>query len=99
MRFISILIILLLLTLKADNTRCYSIEILTEKYTPLNFRKLNDEIFPNSCKVLKIENTLSVRCGCYQTKKRVVEIYKLFRKGYLDISIKQTSRHRFEKVN
>ncbi len=76
---------------------CYSVEIFRAKNTQMNMGKLLTNDFPSNCTTMDIKNMISVRCGCYDSKKGVVNRYKKLKKRYKNARVSKSYKHRFEK--
>jgi len=86
MRFI--IIFLLTVSLYAqDKEYCYSVQLVSDVDILESRYNLLKKKFQSSCKILKIDKRLKVRCGCFDTKAESLAIFKDVTKGYKDAYI------------
>ena len=78
-----------------SNKTCYSVEIFREKNTQENMGKLLMQEYPDSCINVEIQNMLSIRCGCYQNKNKVLARYYQLKDKFKDARISKTYVRRF----
>ena len=91
-----ILIFLLVMSLYAeDKELCYSIQLASNIDTPKNRINLLKRKFQSSCKILKINKRLKIRCGCFNTKEKSLAIFNNVTKGYSSAYITKIDKNVF----
>ena len=74
---------------------CYTVQILSSVKNEKNRDLLSKTQYPESCKLMDIGKTLTVRCGCYdkfkEAKKKLPKLKRRYRHAY----IMSTYRYRF----
>ena len=78
-------------------TQCYSVEIFNKEKTKQNINYLTSQTFPKSCLKMNFKDSISIRCGCYKDKDRVINEYLRLKKRYKDTIIKISYANRFKK--
>ncbi|MEA3523633.1 MAG: hypothetical protein U9R50_11765 [Campylobacterota bacterium] len=97
MRMPIIFSFLLTLTLSANNSTCYSIQLMSvkEKY----FDESTLEKYPLTCKLMQINNMKSIRCGCEESYRAILKYHNTLKQTYPQAQILKTYAYRFENPN
>lgn len=78
-----------------DNSTCYSVELLKRKNNRKSINELSKMNFPSSCALMNINDLVAMRCGCYNTKKEVIQNYRILKKEYKNASIRKSYRRKY----
>ena len=90
-----IFFILIFSTLYAEEESCYSVQIISAQNSAQNFDRLLAESDEPICKLMNINETLTVRCGCYEDIEQAKVVLQAFKKVYKDAYIRSTYKYRF----
>ena len=74
----------------ASKETCYSVELLKRRDNIQSINELSERTFPESCVLMNIRGLLALRCGCYKTKKEVIDNYRILKKKYKNAHITQS---------
>lgn len=85
--------------IKSQPEACYSVQLLTKHNTKNNFKELNSNNYPDSCKIMNIGRYLTVRCGCYDEKYKVKKELSFLKQNYSESAIVRTAKYRFDENN
>lgn len=96
MRYI-LFFIFFFITLSADETTCYSVQLLSDTVTEKNRKVFSQIDHDATCKVLEIHNRLVMRCGCYDESKDAEILLQKYREKYNDAFVAKTFKYRFEE--
>ena len=97
MRFI-LLALFFTLTLYAKRSdSCYTVQLQSMPYSDTNVKTLQAKSFPAECSVMRISNTLTVRCGCYDKYNAVKEKLPKYKPHYKYAYIATSYKYRFNK--
>ena len=80
---------------QVDNSTCYSVELLKRKNNRESIDELSKMNFPSSCVLMNINDLVAMRCGCYDSKKEVIQNYRLLKKEYKNASIRKSYKHKY----
>lgn len=94
MKFV-ILVVLLIAYLHAEEDSCYTVQIVSATSSYENYYALSSETYDTTCKLMDINNLLTVRCGCYDNVQDAKMVLKKYRPIYKDAYIRTTYRYRF----
>jgi len=92
-----IIFILLSIYLQAKSSKsCYTVQIMSAFNNKTNNRALSKVIYPDSCKLMHIGKSSTIRCGCFnhinKAKKKLGELKSKYRYAY----VTTTYRYRFK---
>jgi len=90
-----ILLTYISLLAKSDAT-CFTVQLLSKENTQENREEFAQNSFPQSCKTMQIGNSLTVRCGCYDTKENALHTLPMLQKSYEQAMVITTYKYRFE---
>jgi len=90
-----ILVVLLIAYLHAEEDSCYTVQIVSATSSYENYYALSSETYDTTCKLMDINNLLTVRCGCYDNVQDAKMVLKKYRPIYKDAYIRTTYRYRF----
>ncbi len=91
---IKILLFLFSLNLFAQET-CYTIQLFSKTNSPENAVELQKTKFPDSCKIMTVNNFLTVRCGCYEGYSVAQQKLSALKRESADATIITTNKSRF----
>ena len=75
---------------------CYTVQLLSKHNSTKNLKKLQKKQFPDTCKLMKIGSSLTVRCGCYVQYDEAKLSFLSLKKTYALSSIATTYKYRFK---
>jgi len=97
MRLIIFLFILISEVYAKSSQSCYTVQLQSALYSQESLQRLTKKEFPSECSLMRISNTLTVRCGCYEdidkAKKELPKYKQKYKYAYLATSYK----YRFKK--
>ena len=92
------LLFLFLLTLYAKSTdSCYTVQLQSALYSPSSLNQLEKKRFPTECTLMRISNTLTVRCGCFNHIKEATKRLPKYKSKYKYAYIATSYKYRFNK--
>ncbi len=86
MRILFVLFLTTALFAKSDKS-CYTVQLLSAPYSQETLKNIEKRRYPSQCKTLHIGNTLTVRCGCYDTVKEIKPLLYTLKKRYKNASL------------
>jgi hypothetical protein len=92
-------LLLLLLTAAVfakSHDSCYTVQLVSKHNSQKNLELLNKKTYPNSCKLMSIGNSLTVRCGCYEKYVEAEDSLESFKQSYKIAVIATTYKYRFD---
>ena len=89
-------LILSLFTLSLWANSCYTVQITSAFNSTKNYETLKSRDYPQSCKLMEIGKTLTVRCGCHDKYKDAKETLSQLKNSYEKAYITTTYKSRFE---
>jgi len=92
-----IIILLLLLTSLYAKETCYTVQLISKFNSQKNLKILQNEVYPNSCEVMEIGKSLTVRCECVDEYASAKKLLPKFKRDYNQATIVTTYKHRFSK--
>ncbi len=98
MKIILVLLVITISLLANSKKTCYTVQLISKYNSKKNLNILNDTKFPNICKIMKIGNSLTVRCGCYKSVAPAKESLQTLRKKYKRAVVATTYSYRFDKT-
>ena len=94
-----ILILLLVTGLYAKSQSCYTVQLTSAFNSQKNYDDLSTRDYDDSCKVMKIGKSITVRCGCFDRYADAKKTLPKFKKEYKKAYVASTYRYRFgEKI-
>ncbi len=97
MKFLLILLLIGAFIVKAESLdTCYTVQLTSKHNSLKNLNLLNATAYPESCVVMEIGSSLTVRCGCYEEYIEAKNSFQKLTKEYTTASIATTYKHRFE---
>ena len=92
------LIVLFAFTLLFSKTyeTCYTVQLVSRHNTQKNLSALEGLEYPQECKVMKIGQSVTVRCGCYESATPAKEKLPEYKKRYKKAVLATTYKYRFE---
>ena len=79
----------------ANRGTCYSVELTKRKNNLKSINELSAKNYPKNCVLMSIRDLVAIRCGCYDTKKEVIENYYKLKKSYKNARIRQSYVSKF----
>lgn len=96
MKLLFLLSLSLLLFANKSSETCFTVQLLSEKDTQENRDYLMSKDYAKGCKIMKIGNNQTVRCGCYKNvqkaDKKLVTLYDEYTEAY----VTTTYKYRFD---
>jgi len=83
------------LTLKSKDT-CYTVQLVSRYRSEKNLDLLIGKNYPESCKLMEIGNSITIRCGCYERISLAKKSLRSLKKDYDRAVIAKTYKYRFE---
>lgn len=93
--FLSLLLFITVVSAQEDT--CYSVQLISATQSDENYERLSSVEYDSTCKLLNINNMLTVRCGCYESEEEAHGELVELRQFYPDAYINKTYRFRFAK--
>ena len=78
---------------------CYTVQLVSRFASDKNRETLSKESYESSCKLMEIEKTLTVRCGCYEKLKDAKEVLPTYQKEYPSAYVTSTYKSRFYQAD
>ncbi|MDK9692629.1 MAG: tetratricopeptide repeat protein [Sulfurimonas sp.] len=75
---------------------CYTVQLTSSDNTEKNLHTLQNNNYPQSCEVMQIGESITVRCGCFEKKSLAQERQTELKKEYPNAAIVNTYRYRFD---
>ncbi|MEA2091212.1 MAG: tetratricopeptide repeat protein, partial [Campylobacterota bacterium] len=93
-----VFIIFFLLTSLVANSKetCYTVQLISKHSSKKNLDLLRNSNYPDSCKLMEIGSSLTLRCGCYEKIAPAKESLLILKKDYSKATIATTYKYRFE---
>lgn len=88
------LLLILVYSLYAKES-CYTVQLLSQPNSDSNRNSLLEKSFDDSCKMMEIGKSLTVRCGCFTTVKEAKTTLPNFKEEYQDAYVTSTYKSRF----
>ncbi len=86
-RFIVIFILVSLSIYAKDIETCYTVQLFSDVNSKEKYEILSKNHYHNSCKLLKVADNLTVRCGCYKgyskAKNKLIGFKKKYKHAYI----------------
>ena len=94
----TILIILFIFTSLYSKSKesCYTVQLISKYNSKKNIDLLNTKTFPQSCKIMSIGNSLTVRCGCFSNYAEAKEELHSYKDKYKLSVVSTTYKYRFD---
>ncbi len=86
-------------TKQESKQSCYTVQLVSKYNNQNNRDNLSSQTYPQSCILMEIGNSLTVRCGCYEKIKDANEQLPVLKQEYKNAYIATTYKHRFNKNN
>lgn len=80
-----------------DQSTCYSIELASAVNNQKSLNYFTEKKYPKECRILNINDTLAVRCGCISNIIDAQEKLNKYKEYYKQAYIASTYRYRFHK--
>ena len=99
-KLLSLLLLFTIALFANTNTKetCYSVQLLAMKNTQSNVELLTNNNYDSSCKTMQIGKKVTVRCGCYKTKREVKIKLSELKPNYSNAYAVSTYAYRFGGV-
>jgi hypothetical protein len=98
MKILLIILLFAVISLSADSKEtCYTVQLLSSSNAEKKFNLLKKNSYPDSCKVMEIGESLSVRCGCFEKKFLAKMKQHELKKNYNNATVVSTYKYRFNK--
>lgn len=91
------LLIVLFFSMSLFANSCYTVQITSSFNSEKNYSELSQSNYPQSCKLMEIGKTLTVRCGCHEKYKDAKATLPELQKKYQNAYISTTYKSRFER--
>ncbi|SFV75014.1 hypothetical protein MNB_SM-3-911 [hydrothermal vent metagenome] len=85
------------LNIQKKDMFCYTIEIKRVGNDYESVAQLSQEFFPPNCVEIPKKHSISISCGCYTSKRAVIEDYRILEEHYEDAHIEKISQKKFQK--
>jgi FtsZ-interacting cell division protein ZipA len=92
-----ILILVFVTGLYAQSKSCYTVQLTSAFNSQKNYDDLSSKSYDESCKVMRIGKSITVRCGCFDEYKDAKKTLPKFKKEYKKAYIASTYKYRFAK--
>ncbi|MBU0719753.1 hypothetical protein KJ877_00265 [bacterium] len=77
---------------------CYSVQLLSRDTSGQNFESLSKSEYPKGCKLMEIEKSLTVRCGCFESFIASKQELSKLQSAYTKAAVVTTYKYRFEEL-
>lgn len=75
---------------------CYTVQLISSDNSEKNLNLLKESNYPQSCELMEIGESLTVRCGCFEKKSLAQEKQLVLKKDYQDAAVVSTYKYRFD---
>jgi hypothetical protein len=75
---------------------CYTVQLISSENSEKNLNVLKENNYPQSCELMEIGESLTVRCGCFEKKSMAKEEQQALQKDYQDAVVVSTYKYRFD---
>lgn len=99
MRVILLLLFLLNPLVAKSQESCYTVQLVSVSNSKKNLKLLQENVYPDSCKLMEIGTTLTVRCSCFERVARAQEEQSSLKKEYAEAVVATTYKYRFDTNN
>jgi hypothetical protein len=76
---------------------CYTVQLASSSNSEKNLALLKKNSYPQSCELMQIDASLTVRCGCFEQQSLAKVEQKLLKKDYENATVVTTYKYRFDK--
>jgi phosphate-selective porin OprO/OprP len=90
-----ILLLLLITGLYAKSESCYTVQLTSAFNSQKNYDDLSSKSYDESCKVMRIGKSITVRCGCFDEYRDAKATLPRFKREYKKAYITSTYKYRF----
>ncbi len=80
---------------KKEKESCQTVQLISYSNTEKNKQILASKTFPKECVLMEIGNSLTVRCGCYESSNEVKEDLLIYQDEYNLAYVATTYKYRF----
>lgn len=81
-----------------DNETCYNVQLMSKHNSQKNMSELMDTTYPDNCRIIRVDDLLAVRCGCYENKLEIESYFQLLQADYKDAYLRKTHKSLFKKA-
>ena len=78
---------------------CYTVQLTSKFNSKKNFDLLSQNSYPQSCKLMEIGNSLTVRCGCFEKYLKAEDSLYNLKEEYDGADISTTYKYRFDTLS
>jgi len=75
---------------------CYTIQLISKYNSKNNLELLKNSAYPESCKIMEIGKSLTVRCECVDKFAEAQKILPKYKNKYKNAEVSRTYKYRFE---
>jgi len=93
-KIIFVLLLLFMQLHAKSKDSCYTVQLVSQNNSEKNFNNLKRIDYPNSCKIMQIGSSLTVRCGCFEHYNDARKSLSEFQ-NYNNVKIATTYKYRF----
>ena len=97
MRLIIFLFIITISLYAKSSQSCYTVQLQSALYSQESLQHLTKKEFPSECSLMRISNTLTVRCGCYDTMDKAKKELPKYKQKYKYAYLATSYKYRFKK--
>ena len=80
-----------------DSSTCYNVQLFSAYKNDKNIDKLLPKTYADNCKVLELESSLTLRCGCFDNMREAKQELTKYKKKFTNAYISTTYAYRFEE--
>ncbi len=91
-----LVIISFTLILSAAEPTCYTVQLLSRSNSVNNHEVVVSGVYDDSCKIMEIGSTITVRCGCFENYKEAKQHREGLAKEFKDAYVSTTYKSRFQ---
>ena len=96
-RVLALILLLQTLLFSLSKESCYTIQLTSANYSEKNLSLLEKKEYPESCRIMKIGRSLTVRCECLDKFKEAKSALSNYTDKFKHASVATTYRSRFSK--
>jgi predicted Zn-dependent protease len=87
------------LLLAKSEQSCYTVQLISKHNSTKNLDMLSKIDFPESCKLMQIGSSITVRCGCFEKVSSAKDLLNKLKKDHKQAVLATTYKYRFEDNN
>lgn len=97
MKILFVLLFAILALFAQSKETCYTVQLASSGNSEKNLALLKKNNYPQSCELMQIDASLTVRCGCFEQQSLAKVEQKLLNKNYENATVVTTYKYRFKQ--